>query len=62
MKKLGSVLAVLALALAGLQPAGAGPTAGGFASDNVEYVGYVPFQVGTATGAKVVGKFLYVTS
>ncbi|MGH2748630.1 MAG: LVIVD repeat-containing protein, partial [Actinomycetota bacterium] len=42
--------------------AGAGPTAGGFASDNVEYVGYVPFQVGTATGAKVVGKFLYVTS
>ncbi|MDQ3914032.1 MAG: hypothetical protein M3323_01690 [Actinomycetota bacterium] len=62
MKKLAAALAVSAVLVSGLQPAGAGPTAGGFASDNVEFVKEVPFDVGTATGAKVVGKYLYVTS
>ena len=38
-----------------------GPT-DGFNSDNVEYVGYVPFEAGTATGAKAIGKYFYVTS
>jgi hypothetical protein len=28
----------------------------------VEYVGYIPFEVGTATGARIIGKYMYVTS
>lgn len=55
-------LGLVALALVGASvPAAAGP-ADGFNSDNVEYVAFVPFEVGTATGAKVIGKYLYVTS
>jgi hypothetical protein len=62
--KLRKVLATLVapLLLAGLAPAHSAPSQGGFASDNVEYVGYVPFEVGTATGASIIGKFMYVTS
>ena len=62
MRKLLVSLAASLLAAAALPGASAGPTAGGFASDNVEWVKEVPFDVGTATGAKVVGKYLYVTS
>ena len=62
MKKLGAIIATLVLPLSTLQSAGAGPTQGGITSDNVEYVAHVPFQVATATGAKVVGEYLYVTS
>ena len=40
----------------------AGPGEYGITSDNVEHVGFLPFEAGTATGAKVVGKYLYVTS
>ena len=40
----------------------AGPGKYGVTSDNVEHIAFVPFEVGTATGAKVVGKYLYVTS
>ena len=37
------------------------PSAGGFASDNVTYVGTVPFEAGAAlTGARLVGDYLYV--
>lgn len=53
--------AVAALVLAS-PGATAGPGAYGVTSDNVEHVSFVPFEVGTATGAKVVGKYLYVTS
>lgn len=42
--------------------ASAGPTAGGYSSDNVSYVGFVPFEIGTATGASRYGDFLVVTS
>ena len=42
--------------------AAAGPGPEGVTSDNVEHVAFVPFEVGTATGAKVVGDYLYVTS
>jgi hypothetical protein len=35
---------------------------GGFTSKDVEYLKYVPFEIGTATGARIVGKHLYVTS
>jgi hypothetical protein len=62
MRKITALLAFGCLMLGLLQPAGAGPTAGGIASDNVEYVTFVPFEVGTATGARAVGNYLYVTS
>lgn len=45
-----------------LTPAAAGPTAGGIASDNIEYIRHVPFDAVTATGARVIGKYMYVTS
>ncbi|MDQ3952796.1 MAG: hypothetical protein M3279_07530 [Actinomycetota bacterium] len=61
MRRLLSLLAAAALAMT-LTPASAGPSAGGVSSDNVEHVQFVPFEVGTATGARVVGKYLYVTS
>ena len=57
---------LLAAALAALTiipaTASAGPTQGGFASDNVEYAGFIPFEAGTAIGARVIGKYMYVTS
>lgn len=54
-------LLVLATATSSTAVAG-GPGPHGVTSDNVEHVAFVPFEVGTATGAKVVGKYLYVTS
>jgi hypothetical protein len=61
-RKLLVLIAAMALAATLLPAANAGPTEGGFTSDNVEYVGYVPFEVGTATGARIIGKYMYVTS
>jgi hypothetical protein len=55
------ITALVALLVSALPGASAGPQ-DGWSSDNVEYVRFVPFEVGTATGAKVVGKYLYVTS
>ena len=56
------VLAASALAaLACTSVAGAGPSEGGWSSDNVEYVGFVPFEVGTATGASLFDKYMVVT-
>jgi LVIVD repeat len=43
-------------------PASGGPTPGGLASDNVEWIRNVPFDAVTATGARIFGKYLYVTS
>lgn len=40
---------------------GAAPGPGYFASDNIEYLGYVPLENDTS-GARVVGKFLYITT
>ena len=62
MRKAAGILVGLTLLSGALTPAGAGPTQGGFTSDNVEYVTHVPFEIGTATGARVIGKYLYVTS
>lgn len=58
-------LVALAVGLvAALYPLGVAtpsPSAGGFASDNVTYVGTVPFETGAAlTGARLVGDYLYV--
>jgi LVIVD repeat len=52
---------VMALAGIGLGSASLGaPSAGGLSSDNVEYIGTVPLDAGGATGARIVGKYLYV--
>ena len=62
MKRRIALIAMLGALLAGSLPgANAGPQ-DGWSSENVEYVRFVPFEVGTATGAKVVGRYLYVTS
>src|SRR5688572_16408842 len=61
MRKLVCVLTLVVTALA-LPPAAAGPTQGGVTSDNVEYLKHINFEVGTATGMKVIGKYLYITS
>ena len=61
MKKLVS-LVVASFFVAASSGATAGPGTHGVTSDNVEHVAFVPFEVGTATGAKVVGDYLYVTS
>lgn len=56
-------LALAAVSMATmLSPATAAPTAGGFASDNVEYVGFVPFEQTSSTGATIRGKYMYLTS
>ncbi|MDQ3982605.1 MAG: hypothetical protein M3271_08000, partial [Actinomycetota bacterium] len=59
---LGAVLMTSTAAFAGLPSATAGPSAGGLSSENVEWVDYVPFNVVTASGAKIIGKHMYVTS
>lgn len=56
-RKLSSVLA--AVALAALLPAPSS-SATGFSSSNVEYVTTVPLEAGAPTGARLVGKYLYV--
>lgn len=65
MKRLLSLLVTCALAALAVAPAttaSAGPTQGGFASENVEYAGFIPFEAGTAIGARVIGKHMFVTS
>jgi hypothetical protein len=56
--------AAIALMLVGglAVPGNAGPSAGGVSSDNIEYVTSVPFEQSSTTGARVIGKNLYVTS
>lgn len=65
MRKLAA-LATAALMAVTLMPgapgANAGPSAGGLTSDNVEWIDYIPFDFGTASGAKIIGKYMYVTS
>ena len=55
---LAAAAAVLALATTAL-PAHSIPVY--FASDNVEYIGYVPLENDTA-GARIVGKYMYITT
>jgi hypothetical protein len=44
-----------------VHPALADPTAGAV-SPNIEHIAHVPFDVGTATGLRIVGDHMYVTS
>ncbi len=55
-------IATSLLLLAGMTGASAGPTAGGIATDNVEYVRFVPFDQSSSTGVTIVGKYAYLTS
>lgn len=57
-----TLLAALAALASFLPSAQAGPSESGYSSDTVDHVKFVPFEVGTATGARVVGKYLFVTS
>jgi len=60
--RLGTAIATVVLVGGfGLAPVGLGaPSAGGLASNNVTYVTTVPFDAGSATGARIVGGYLYV--
>ena len=62
MRKLFAVLVLFGLVAIGSPGATAGPTAGGLASDDVEYVGFVPFDQSTSTGVTIHGKYMYLTS
>jgi hypothetical protein len=61
-RKIVGIALGLVTMLAGSPLAGAGPSAGGYSSDNIEWITHVPFNVGTASGAKIIGKHMYVTS
>ena len=66
MKKLVLALACISLLTFGLATANAGPSAGGYSSDNIEWVTHVPFDGPTATGANFFNqgkdKYMIVTS
>lgn len=56
------LLSLCLIGLIALSPAEAGPSQGGLASENVEYVGSIPFEQSTSTGVGIVGKYMYLTS
>lgn len=56
MRKLAGLLAVGAMLVALLPGAQAAPGPHGIASDDVEHIDFVPFEVGTATGANFFNK------
>ena len=62
MRKLFSVMVLSALIVVGAPSATAGPTPGGLASDDIEWVGFVPFDQSTSTGVTIFKKYMYLTS
>jgi hypothetical protein len=63
-KRLIALIAVSVMAFAGTaqgQTVPLGPAAG-VASEDVEYVGFVPFEVGTSTGIAIHDDYMYLTS
>jgi hypothetical protein len=67
-RKIIGVAAVLVLLSTGsaagapqLRPLPGGPTPGGFASDNVEWIAHIPLDVDTS-GARLIGKYFYITN
>lgn len=62
-KRMFGILAALSLLIVPtVNGATAGPSQGGLSTDNIEYVRFVPFEVGTATGITIKGKYMYLTS
>ena len=51
-----------AILVTGATVPGSAQTAGGFASPNVEYVDFLPFEQATSTGVTIQGKYMYLTS
>lgn len=51
MRRPGSIAVSVLASLAVLSGATAGPSEGGLSSDNIEFVQFIPFEAGTATGA-----------
>lgn len=65
MKRLLGLVAVSLMVfsgVAGAQSVPIGPAAGFTSGDEVEYVGFVPFEVGSSTGVSIQGKYMYLTS
>lgn len=62
MKRFLIMLVIPALLAGLLAPANAGPSEGGWSTDNVEYVGHVPFESASSTGVSILGKYMYLTS
>lgn len=62
MRKTLIAMSLMVLVLGTSPVASGGPGPHGISSDNVAHVAFVPFEVGTATGARIVGKYLYVTT
>ena len=58
MRRIGLLLAAVVLTAFGA-PAGAGPTTGGLASDNVEHVRHVPIAQ-NGVGGRLIGKWFYM--
>ena len=60
LKRMATLVTALVALGALLAPPSVGAPATGFASSNVEHVTTVPFDAGGPTGARLVGKYLYV--
>src|SRR5688500_14350657 len=62
MKRFITLLALPVIVATLLAPASAGPSAGGYSSDNIEWVTHVPYNGPTATGANFIkdGKSHYM--
>ena len=62
MKRFITLLAIPALLATLLAPASAGPSEGGWSTDNIEYAGFVPFESATSTGVSLQDDYMYLTS
>src|SRR5437773_77094 len=62
MRRLTVGLISIALLGSFAMPATGDQSEGGFTSKYVKWVRFIPNEVGTATGARIVGHFLYMTS
>lgn len=64
MKRLLALVSASLMAMTGLSGAQTVPIgqAAGVMSEDVEYVGFVPFEVGTATGVSIHDDYMYLTS